>query len=106
MGTATSALGEAIRVRSSFNVDWIHCGAFLVGVSEGDEGHIAEDTQGYAYGVGKTPQEALDDWRSSLEGRYEVLRKHSGVLAPYLARELEDIGNKLALQPTYATAAA
>ena len=61
-------------------------------VSVDDMGnYVVQDIMGVAYGVGRTPEGAVEDFRQALDDRIEFLRAHRAALHPRLQRQLVEL---------------
>ena len=63
----------------------------VVLIEQTEDGYVAEDMNGFTYGVGKSPMEAVGDWGVALRGKYAALSDSADRLVPYLADQLKQI---------------
>jgi hypothetical protein len=89
---------ESINDTAAYLQSAVIVGRLVVFVEPAGDGYVAEDIQGFTYGVGKSPIEAVEDWDVALRGKYAALSESAGLLVPYLADQLSQM--KSILEPT------
>ena len=73
----------------------INEGGLVVLVEVAENGYTAEDIEHFTYGCGSTSNEAIEEWRTALRERYEVLAESENSLAPHMLQQLEAIRDYL-----------
>lgn len=91
-----TAGGHATAAFVGADEQWRVYGNVLVRVSRGEAYFVAEDPWLWAYGMGDTPQEAVQDWYGALMLTHRALEDQKDSLAPDLARQLQGMALMLA----------